>query len=430
MIPVKLPEELQHLGEPKKKAYTIDINADLLTPEIRRKRAEALRIDTQAFYYKELAGQTISEQVEDRQITREYDVNGGIISQKSFIENKDGMFVLDGLQVERRKEKAGERLVASHYLCGVVHGVTKAFNVDGVVVREEMYLQGKLVDVATNYYEDGNVRQRSTFVDDIQHGPMYSYNTKGVLVEESEWVDGRPDGFIKGYTDTGILESVVEFKAGKQEGMSLAYFPDGTLMLEAVFVDGLRHGITKIYNEQGNLILEKIYRNDILIGPDHLIPPLIKALGEKETTESELINLIHSGADVNAVADDDGFSPIILASLYDYSAALISELINAGANVNAVANEGSTALIAAGMNNSHPDVIEELIKAGADVTARNRLGCTALMLAVGENTNPDVAVALIKGGSDINARDYAGDSVKNYQEYPNMHQSVMDLLEE
>ena len=78
----------------------------------------------------------------------------------------------------------------------------------------------------------------------------------------------------------------------------------------------------------------------------------------------------------------------------------VEEAILNGANVNAKANDGSTALMYALDN----DTAKILIEYGADVNAKDSRGKTALMYAL----DSDIAETLIEHGADANARDNDG----------------------
>ena len=86
----------------------------------------------------------------------------------------------------------------------------------------------------------------------------------------------------------------------------------------------------------------------------------------------------------------------------------VQAAINKGADVNDRSNSGWTPLMAAAMNNPHPEMVTILLKAGADVNATDYRGKTPLMYAADNNLNREVIAALLKAGADINARDKAG----------------------
>ena len=82
--------------------------------------------------------------------------------------------------------------------------------------------------------------------------------------------------------------------------------------------------------------------------------------------------LINAGANVNVPVWDG--TPILLAaadSTHNDAEMFVRLLINSGANVNMTNNDGSTALIRAAYRGTSPAVVTALINAGADVNILN-----------------------------------------------------------
>jgi len=104
------------------------------------------------------------------------------------------------------------------------------------------------------------------------------------------------------------------------------------------------------------------------------------------------------GADVNA-ADQGGTTPLIAAAPDDDWPAptdpkLMALLIEHGANVNAIGNNGCTALMGASFYGDF-EVVKLLLKAGAKVSTADAQGRTAISLAV-EANHLDIA-SFLKG---------------------------------
>lgn len=81
-------------------------------------------------------------------------------------------------------------------------------------------------------------------------------------------------------------------------------------------------------------------------------------------------------------------------------------LIQNGANVNAKAADGTTALMLA-TRSVGADVVQALLDYGADVNAKTADGTTALMYAV-NSAGADVVKLLLEKGADVHARDRGG----------------------
>lgn len=98
---------------------------------------------------------------------------------------------------------------------------------------------------------------------------------------------------------------------------------------------------------------------------------------------------IRHGADVGA-RDDKGFTPLHLAARHNPDPAIVSALLEAGAEVNTWAT---------GMGH-HGSI---LTSAGADPNLRTDRGYTSLHEAVAANSSPDVVLALLERGAEVNA---------------------------
>ena len=86
--------------------------------------------------------------------------------------------------------------------------------------------------------------------------------------------------------------------------------------------------------------------------------------------------LLSKGADINAVSKDRGYSAVMDA-VWKSSQEIVKLLIEKGANLNFISNDGQTALIVA-TGASNPRICELLVKNGADPTYKDRMGMSSL----------------------------------------------------
>ena len=105
------------------------------------------------------------------------------------------------------------------------------------------------------------------------------------------------------------------------------------------------------------------------------------------------------------IAGKKGKTPLLLVQGTNHtitpSLALTPVLIEMGADVNHVDEDGNTALLLQADNYCFKDTMKALIKAGADVNARNKYGNTPLHLTL-TSGNCEIARLLIKKGADYN----------------------------
>ena len=119
-----------------------------------------------------------------------------------------------------------------------------------------------------------------------------------------------------------------------------------------------------------NLLRQKVVEN--LENATEILFALARSISVEEVEQ-----LIQEGADVNAV-DNRGITPLMIAAGYNTNPEIIQILINVGANVNAVGNTDSTPLMWAATWNSNPEVLLVLLENGADATVQSNSGETAL----------------------------------------------------
>jgi len=129
------------------------------------------------------------------------------------------------------------------------------------------------------------------------------------------------------------------------------------------------------------------------------MPPLVAAARDDQV--SQALTLIDKGANVNATAPD-GTTALIWAVHHD-EVSLIERLLKAHANVGTANEFGATAMSEAATFGDTA-VIEKLVRAGADVDSPNADGQTALMI-LARTDNVKAAEFLIRHGASVNARE-------------------------
>jgi hypothetical protein len=123
---------------------------------------------------------------------------------------------------------------------------------------------------------------------------------------------------------------------------------------------------------------------------------------------NQIAALIEIGLDVNG-ANAAGFTPLMFAAAYN-TPEMVETLIAQGADLDARAYvQDFTPLHVAAMFNPNPDVIDVLVKAGADLEATTENPMTPLLLACTDNPNLEVAERLASLGADTTA--YSPDGI-------------------
>lgn len=119
------------------------------------------------------------------------------------------------------------------------------------------------------------------------------------------------------------------------------------------------------------------------------------ALGDADRLRS----LLREHPDLVCTVSADGFTPLHLASFFSQPAAA-EELLNHGADPNAVATNGSKlAVINSAAASNNAEVVKMLLREGANPDAQQNGGFTALHAAAQHN-NAEMVQALLDAGAD------------------------------
>ena len=113
--------------------------------------------------------------------------------------------------------------------------------------------------------------------------------------------------------------------------------------------------------------------------------------------------LLRDHPDLVCTYSGDGFTPLHLASFFSQRGAA-EELLNGGADPNAVATNGSRlAVINSAAASNNAELVKMLLREGANPDAQQQVGFTALHAAAQHN-NAEMVKALFDAGADVSLR--------------------------
>lgn len=127
------------------------------------------------------------------------------------------------------------------------------------------------------------------------------------------------------------------------------------------------------------------------------------ALSDEQDGSALVTILLEAGADPNA-ADSSGYVPLHDASYSTSGAGVVHALLAAGADPNARTDEGNTPLHFAASSEPHADVLAALLGAGADIGARNNDGWEPIHVASTYTNDPGIVAILLDAGAGPNAK--------------------------
>ncbi len=124
--------------------------------------------------------------------------------------------------------------------------------------EEGKYTDNRKTGIWIEYYCNGNLKNKLTFVNGRPDGYAIMYNDSGRISEEGTWKANRWVGPYKLYYDNGQVQHEFAFNAaGKREGPQKYFYDNGATAIEGNFVNGKESGIIKEFYENGDPKAEK-----------------------------------------------------------------------------------------------------------------------------------------------------------------------------
>ena len=162
-----------------------------------------------------------------------------------------------------------------------------------------------------------------------------------------------------------------------------------------------------ILSEQGQYLIDKTGYTPIYFNINN---ELFEAIGNNDLDKVQ--QLIEIGANVNAV--DKGGQTAVNSAIQHQTIEILNFLIDKGANVNASDRSGKTSLMYASQYSTNPDILLALIENSADVNAIDKDGMTPLMCAVRFTSNSEILRLLIEKGAHIGIQNKEGITALDY----------------
>ena len=138
--------------------------------------------------------------------------------------------------------------------------------------------------------------------------------------------------------------------------------------------------------------------NELLVNPNFW----------KETNAAELADMLRSGADIHIVEAQYLWTPLHLAAGFASDPAIITLLLNQGANIHAVDLDGAHPLHTAAGFNTRDGILSLLLNRGADIEFQDANGFTPLHWAAANASSHVTAALLLSRGANIEARSKEG----------------------
>jgi len=153
------------------------------------------------------------------------------------------------------------------YYKGVPYtGILLEYHENGQLLQKSKFIEGKLNGSSEMYYENGQLLGRETYKNGILNGSSEMYYKNGQLLIKGNFVDGKPNDLVEMYQENGQLSAIGTYKNGKLNGSSEMYYENGQILYKGIYEDGKLNGLSVIYYENGQLQLKGNFKNGELIG--------------------------------------------------------------------------------------------------------------------------------------------------------------------
>lgn len=179
-----------------------------------------------------------------------------------------------------------------------LHGLYKTIDTQGNLIQLIKYKNGLRNRKYELYHNNGKLREKGTYEDNLNIGKKRTYTADGILLRDENFIiidnpkyieptkqtgainedikviPKEPNklsllhGKAKYYHSNGNISADFTFKNGKKDGLCKEYHQDknNTLKSEVVFKEGLEHGTYVHYRSNGNLERKGIFYREIAVG--------------------------------------------------------------------------------------------------------------------------------------------------------------------
>jgi antitoxin component YwqK of YwqJK toxin-antitoxin module len=147
----------------------------------------------------------------------------------------------------------------------------RLFYADGQVAATGVYYNS-LKDSTWCYYSyyDHSLTTREIYAKGKRNGLMINYYNNGNISEKITWVNDKKDGPWEQYFVNNVLKLKTTFKEGKLEGEFLVNYDSGKPYLKGGYKNGLREGKWIFYSEEGTIDMELTYHLGVTSDTDKL----------------------------------------------------------------------------------------------------------------------------------------------------------------
>ena len=189
-----------------------------------------------------------------------YSVSGQIEERGYYIDHKADSkytwYYKNGVVEGQKYCKEGKRLGDSvpNFLYGVKHGEFTSFYDNGQIKERGSYVNGIQHGEFTSFYDNGQIKERGNYVNGKKHGEFTSYYDSGQVEERENFVDGKKHGKYAWYYNNGMVKGQGHFVDGKKHGEYNWYYDSGQVKEQLSFKRGEKRRTYTLYHENGQIM--------------------------------------------------------------------------------------------------------------------------------------------------------------------------------
>ncbi len=157
---------------------------------------------------------------------------------------------------------SGKKDATEHYKNGKLEGQQEDYFENGVLSFRNTYINGELDGPMVSYYYTGALKSIVPYKMGKIDGEEKKYYSNGSILSVNNYSNDIQTGVSKNYYKSGQLKEIQQYENGKQDGPYKSYYEDGTLNVEGQFKKEKAEGEWKYNHENGKLREKRNYAND------------------------------------------------------------------------------------------------------------------------------------------------------------------------
>lgn len=144
-------------------------------------------------------------------------------------------------------------------------GVWKYYYENGQIKSITTYVDGEIDGNYKDYYDTGKLKRDYNNIKGKTNGEFKGYNSNGTLSAVGNYNDDEKSGEWKYYYDNGQVKRIGNYINGELDGEWKYYYDNGQLEQFGNYINGKADGEWKIFHKNGNPFQVRSWENDKLI---------------------------------------------------------------------------------------------------------------------------------------------------------------------